>query len=278
MRLPLLWAFALALFAYVEVEVEAKHDFFIPVTMPVFDLPNRTNPAITHADDTKVSIYVATVGGGVLVILMAYSACRYWKVGEKLLTPRTYYSLGPNGLRAHFPRPKYWRKKCFGNWMLVSLLAREDKLLTQAGLDGYIIMRTFRLSFWIVLLLTIPGVCIVLPFYRYGFCNPKQHSSVSYCTQDARTLYCKHLCFNSTLKTENYSAWSEAMKLEDCSCIDLFTSLNIPDTSPALWIPAAMGMYTAVVITWFLWRESREQVCITLTLSLNLTLGMAVYP
>merc|ERR1719460_2517189 len=191
---------------------------------------------------------------------MAYSACRYSNVAEKLLTPRTYYSLGPTGLRAHFPRPKYWRKKCFGNWMLVSLLAREDKLMTQAGLDAYIIMRTFRLSFWIVLLLTIPGVCIVLPFYRYGFCNSRQHSSVSYCTQDARTLYCKHLCFNSTLKTSNYSAWTEAMKLEDCSCIDLFTSLNIPDTSPALWIPAAMGMYTTVVISWFLWRESREQV------------------
>ena len=164
-----LGAVLLACFAYVDAATKSKHGFFLPGGVPVFTMPNRTNPAIEKVDDNKVYIYVGSVTGGVFVILMAYSACRYWKVAEKLLTPRKYYSLGPNGLSAHFPRAKCLKKKCFGNWMLVSLLAREDKLLTQAGLDGYIIMRTFRLSFWIVVCLTIPGVSILVPFFY--FCN-----------------------------------------------------------------------------------------------------------
>ena len=226
--------------------------------MRLFLVNNLTdNPAVTKVDDNNVYAYMGAVGVSVSLILMAYSICRYCKVAGKLLTPRTYHKLGPTGISAQYPRDKCWKKRCFGNWMLVSLLAREDKLLTQAGLDGYIIMRTFRLSFWIVVLLTIPGIAVLVPFYV--FCNGN-HQEVSFCRQDARTLHCKNLCFFNATLARNYSAWQAALDDAECSCIDLFTSLNIPDNSPALWVPACMGVYAAGVICWFLWRESREQV------------------
>ena len=259
MQLALCWAVAFAPFMYLEVNANSGGGLF-----RMFLINNLTdNPALTKVDDDKVYVYMIVVGVSVSIILMAYSICRYCKVAGKLLTPRTYHKLGPTGLTAQYPRDKCWKKRCFGNWMLVSLLAQEDKLLTQAGLDGYVIMRTFRLSFWIVVLLTIPGILVLMPFYV--FCNGNNGQEISFCRQDPRTLYCKDLCFfNATTLAHNYSQWKAALEEHGCSCIDLFTSLNIPDASPALWVPAFMGVYAAGVICWFLWRESREQVHINI--------------
>lgn len=59
-------------------------------------------------------------------------------------------------------------KRLRRTWLQILLFISDDELLPWVGLDSFILLQTYKLFLWILLVLSIPAIFIMIPVYFFG--------------------------------------------------------------------------------------------------------------